>query len=59
MISIMAKGWPGGSPVFQLARSGLPLVQGLLHGIHTGMCDKHDLTEQQWKILDPRARQAR
>jgi len=39
----------------------LPPVRGLLHGINTGMCHKRDLTDQQWKILDPpspRARQA-
>lgn len=31
----------------------LPLVRRLLHGINTGMCHKRDLTDQQWKILDP------
>ena len=28
-------------------------MRGLLHGINTGMCHKRDLTDQQWKILDP------
>jgi transposase len=28
-------------------------VRGLLDGINTGMRHKRDLTDQQWKILDP------
>jgi hypothetical protein len=28
-------------------------VRGPLHGINTGMWNKHDLTDQQWKIFDP------
>jgi hypothetical protein len=31
------------------------VLRGLLHGINTGMCHKRDLTDQQWKILDPEA----
>jgi hypothetical protein len=53
MISIMARGWPGGNPGFSAGLVRLPLVRGLLHGINTGMWNKHDLTDQQWKILDP------
>ena len=53
MISIMARGWPGGNPCFSAGLVRLPLVRGLLHGINTGMCHKHDLADQQWKILDP------
>ena len=53
IIRIMARGWPGRNPVFQTGLVRLPLVRGLLHGINTGMCHKRDLTDQQWKILDP------
>jgi len=32
MISIMARGWPGGNPCFSAGLVRLPLVRGLLHG---------------------------
>ena len=53
MISIHGQGLAWWQSCFSAGLVRLPLVRGLLHGINTGMCHKHDLTDQQWKILDP------